>query len=139
MICTFFGHRDTSTVIKEKVRAAILELLQQEQDIEFCVGNNGSFDFIVQGVLKELKKSGVFLKYKIVLSALGEKALGGEQEVTFFPEGLEKALPKFAISKRNEWLIKNANVAIVRVGFSASNTYKWVEKARKKGMQIIYL
>ena len=139
MVCTFFGHRDTPDAMREKVKAAILGLLREEQDVEFYVGNNGSFDFVVQDVLSELKRRGFYLRYKIVLSFLGEKALGGEQEATFFPEGLENSLPKFAISRRNEWLIKNANAAIVYFDFQASNSYKWIEKARKRGIKILYL
>ena len=45
----------------------------------------------------------------------------------------------FAISKRNEWMIKNSDVAVVYLLDTATNTAKWIERARKKGLEIINL
>ena len=133
MNCTFFGHRDAPYVLKSKVKKTILEL--KSNDIElFYVGNNGNFDLLVQEVLEELG-----VEYQIVLSRINEEAISGNQENTFFPEGLEFALPKFAISKRNEWLLKNSSIVISYCKNSYSNVYKWLEKARKIGLDIISL
>lgn len=115
-----------------------MELIEKEKTVKFYVGNNGKFDLIVQCVLREMIKEGAAIEYRIVLSRMGEMALSKEQDVTVFPEGLEKSLPKFAISNRNEWLIKQADVVIACVNFEVSNSFKWVEKARKRGAKIIY-
>ncbi len=138
MICTFFGHRDTHESIRACVKKLISELIEKEKTVRFYVGNNGKFDYIVQCVLRELISEGASLEYDIVLSRLGEKALNGEQGATIFPEGLESSLPKFAISNRNEWLIKQADIVIACVSFKTSNSYRWVEKAQKRGVRIIY-
>ena len=138
MICAFFGHRDANERIGVRVKRLVLELIEKEKTVKFYVGNNGKFDYIVQCVLREMKKEGVALEYRIVLSRIGETALSKEQDVTIFPEGLERSLPKFAISNRNEWLIKQADVVIACVKFEASNSFKWVERARKRGAKIIY-
>ncbi|MBQ3483239.1 MAG: hypothetical protein IJA78_03590 [Clostridia bacterium] len=140
MICTFFGHKDTPIYeIRSALKAVISELIDKTGVLTFYVGNNGNFDFAVQSILKELASEKENIKYSIVLSFIGEHALSGDQDVTVFPEGLEKTPPRFAISKRNEWLIQNSDLVIAYTKYSFSNSCKWVEKAKKRGLTVINL
>ena len=137
MNCIFFGHRDAPCSIKGALKKTILSLLDEGVEC-FYVGNNGQFDFFAQVVLKEISAQRD-IKYAIVLSRINESAIGGEQEKTLFCEGMESALPRFAVSKRNEWLVKNASVVVAYVTNPYSNSHAWVEKARKRGAKIINL
>ena len=139
MNCAFFGHRNAPSEIKILLKEAILHLIQTEGVRNFFVGNNGNFDFYVQCVLKELKDEGLDICFDIVLSRLGEIALSENQSETIFPEELESVLPKFAISKRNDWLIKNSSFVITYMTHTFSNSYRWIQKASRKGIKIIYL
>lgn len=139
MNCAFFGHRNAPSEIKILLKEAILHLIQTEGVHNFFVGNNGNFDFYVQCVLKELKDEGLDICFDIVLSHLGEIALSENQSETIFPEGLETVLPRFAISKRNDWLIKNSSFLIAYVTYTFSSSYQWMQKAAKKGLKIINL
>ena len=138
MICTFFGHRDAPIDLKGNIKKAITNLIENGI-VDFYVGNNGNFDFLVQAVLLELLNENKSINCRIVLSYLGESALCGNQELTIFPEELDGVIRKFAIPKRNEYLIKKSTVVVCYVENSFSNSYKWVEKARKKGHRIINL
>ncbi len=137
MNCTFFGHHDAPEHIKPKLKETILNIFDRGVS-SFYVGNNGRFDFLVQEALNELNKS-YSIKYSIILSYLNEKAIIGNQENTLYPEELEGVYQRFAISKRNEWLLKKSSIIIAYVQNSFSNAYKWIEKARKKGLIIINL
>ena len=139
MRCILFGHRNAPESVLGTLRDVILSLVREGGECEFFVGNNGNFDYFSQCVLRDAHKSGVPLRYGIVLSFLGERALSGEQGATVFPEGLEQALPKFAISKRNEWLIKNADCAVVYVKNKISNCGKLLEKTLARGIRIIHI
>mgnify|MGYP003304176659 CR=1 FL=1 len=101
------------------------------------MGNNGNFDLLAQAVLLELLKENKGISCRIVLSYLGERALCGHQELTVFPEELAGVMKKFAIVKRNEYLLKKASVVIAYSKHSFSNSYKWIENARKRGLTII--
>lgn len=138
MKCAFFGHRDAPSSIKPRLDEAIFNLISNGVD-EFYVGNNGNFDLIVQNTLLNMIEKGERLKLRIVLSRIGEIALSKYQEYTIFPEGQEEALPKFAISKRNEWIINKADILIVYSRNSFSNTWKIIKKAETKGKRIIKL
>ena len=74
-----------------------------------------------------------------MLSYIGEKPLCSKIKNTLFPSGQETALPRYAISKRNEWLLEQADVMIVYLNNKISNTYKYVRRAEKKGIRIINL
>ena len=99
----------------------------------FPVGNNGNFDFYAQCLLRELKNEGFKINFSIVLSRLGELSVSKNQSDTIFPEEPENGLPKFAISKRNEWLIKKSSFLITYTKHKFSNSQKWLEQAIKKG------
>ena len=136
MICTFFGHKNAGSDVKEKIKHTV-ESLIDDGVLDYYVGNNGNFDYYVQAVLAEIMKKNEEVRLTVVLSHLDERAMVADQECTLFPEGLEIALPRFAISKRNDWLIKNSQIAVIYVNNSFSNSYKLMEKARKKGLEII--
>ncbi len=138
MNCTFFGHRDAPSFIKPKLKEAILKLLDAGVE-HFYVGNNGSFDLLVQVSLSEIAKEIPHIKYSIVLSYIDELAISENQEATIFPEGQELAYPKFAISKRNEWLLDNSYYVIAYAKNTCSNTHKIIERAKRKGLIVINL
>ena len=103
MICTFFGHKNAPVSIKEILKNEILRLVD-EGCVEFYVGNNGNFDYYVQEILSDISKTRSDVKFSVVISYLNERVMNKIDDLSLFPEGLEKALPRFAINKRNEWL-----------------------------------
>ncbi len=137
MNCTFFGHKNAPASLTYEIEEKIISLI----DIgvkNFYVGNNGRFDYLVQAVLKGLSHS-YDINYSIVLSRIDEVSLFGEQSKTIFPAELDFSIPKFAVSKRNEWMIKTCDFAIVYVENRYSNSYKWMQRSHKKGLKIINL
>ncbi len=140
MSCTFFGHRDVAPQqIKEPLKQAILDLITVENIKSFYVGNSGRFDALVQCVLKEIHQIRKDIEYTIVLSYIGEKALSGEQQMTLLPEGLETAPRRFALVKRNEWMLAHSAWAVVYVRYSFSNCAKWAQRAIKKGIRVKFI
>ena len=139
MVCTFFGHKDSPYYLKEELKNVILQLIEERGVKNFYVGNNGNFDYLVQLVLKEISYDRDDIDFCIVLSYLGEKALSNAQKHTVFPEELEFSVPRFAISKRNEWMLKQASITVVYVNHRFSNAHKWLEKASAKGLEVINL
>lgn len=138
MICTFFGHKNAPVSIKEILKNEILRLVD-EGCVEFYVGNNGNFDYYVQEILSDISKTRSDVKFSVVISYLNERVMNKIDDLSLFPEGLEKALPRFAINKRNEWLIKKSDIAIVYVKNTFTNSYKLMVKAIKKGIMVINL
>ena len=137
MYCTFFGHREAPLSLKDEVKKAVEDLFLKCNIKDFCVGNNGNFDYIVQSVLQNLIDEGLEIDYIIYTSRIDELALNKHQEKTIFPEGLETTPKRFAIVRRNDLLIKKSNYLICYVNHIASNSYKLRKKAEKYGLIII--
>ena len=139
MNCILFGHADVLNLNTDRLKKEILTLWQKYHDVEFLVGNNGSFDYACQNVLEETRREVQSLSYTIVLSHINEIPLNSRSESSIFPEELSTALPRFAISKRNNWMIKHADFAICYVSRIASNSYKIFNKLSRKGISVINL
>ena len=140
MVCTFIGHRDTSmtATLRKQLQDAIITLINHGVKL-FYVGNNGSFDLLVQDVLLKVVQSYPSVRFDVVLSAINEKPLIEKDCSTIFPEELELVPKRFAISKRNDYMIKHASFIISYVSHPFSNSIKFIEKAQQRGCTIINL
>ena len=136
--CCFFGHREVTHNIRPKLTEIIEKLMVDEGVTEFYVGHQGQFDSMVFSVLKELKSRYPQIRYTVVLAYMPDKhikELYGED--TLFPDGLETVPKRFAISKRNDWMIIHSDVAVCYVHKITAGAAKFKEKAESKGLRVI--
>ena len=136
--CCFFGHREVTHNIKDKLIAIIEKLITEDNVTEFYVGHQGQFDWMVYSVLKELKAKYPQIRYTVVLAYMPDeyiRELYGED--TLFPDGLENVPKKFAISKRNDWMIQQSEIAVCYVHKITGGAAKFREKAEKKVLKVI--
>ena len=136
--CCFFGHREVIHNIRDKLTSIIENLITEDNVTEFYVGHQGQFDSMVYSVLKELKVKYHQIRYTVVLAYMPDehiKELYGED--TLFPDGLESVPKKYAISKRNDWMIQQSGYAVCYVYSITGGAANFNEKAEKKGLKII--
>ena len=136
--CCFFGRREVTHNIRDKLTAIIENLITETGVTEFYVGHQGQFDSMVYSVLKELKAKYPHIRYTVVLAYMPDehiKEVYGED--TLFPDGLEFVPKKFAISKRNDWMIRQSGFAVCYVHKITGGAAKFREKAEKKGIRVI--
>lgn len=140
--CTFFGHRIINKDIKDLLTRQIDILIAEHGVNVFYVGNNGQFDHLVAAVLRELKSRNPQISYSIVLAYLPEREKEYNQlsyTETIYPEGLEYTPPRFAISKRNQWMVQQSDYVIAYVEHSIGGAAQFTEYARKKHKTVINL
>ena len=134
----FFGHREVTHNIRPKLIAIIENLITETGVTEFYVGHQGQFDSMVYSVLKELKVKYPHIRYIVVLAYMPDsyiKEVYGED--TLFPDGMENVPKKYAISKRNDWMIQHSDYAVCYVHKITGGAAKFREKAEKRRLQII--
>ncbi len=141
-VCTFFGHRDCPGSIREKLSQVIWELIVNENVRLFYLGNQGYFDQMVLGVLRELKKQFdcPHFDYAVVLAYLPGKAHTEPvylPEETLYPEGIEKIHPRYALSWRNEWMLRQADTVMAFVEHDWGGAAKFVARARYLGKRVV--
>lgn len=137
--CTFFGHRYISDEIEEILTSLLIKLIENDVSI-FYVGSQGDFDHTVIKILKCLKIKYPHISYYIVLAylhATKDNYYFDYFENTLYPEGLEFVPQKYAIVKRNQWMIEKSDYVIVYVNQTFSNASKFKALAEKKGKNVI--
>ena len=134
--CTFFGHRDCPSSIKEKLYEEIERLIDEKGADTFCGGTHGNFDRMAYATLVELHKRYQHIKIYRVLAYM-PKPGDNDTADTIVPEGIENAHPRYAIVYRNNWMIDHSDYVIAYVTHTFGGAYQSVERARKKGKIII--
>jgi len=138
--CTFFGHKEVSADIRPKLEAEICSLIETKQVSNFYVGNNGGFDQMVYSTLKKLKQQYPHISFSVVLAYFPtkkEEYSYYEENETMVPDGVENGPLRFAISRRNNWLIEQADYVITHVTHSWGGAAQFKEKAEKKNKIVI--
>lgn len=138
MTCTFFGHKDCPSYIYDRVYAAIEELIEHSEVDCFLVGEEGGFDRTVQRALFEIKK-----KYPQIV-CLAVKAYYDPKKKddpglleSIYPECLSGVPKRFAIDRRNRYMIERSEVVITYVRTSIGGAAKFVEIAVRKKKRVI--
>ena len=138
MTVTFFGHRDTPDTVESILERTLIELIERKGARLFYVGNHGSFDSMVLRVLHRLGKTYPDIKCLTVLAYMpsekGEYAFG-----TIFPEGLETVPRRYAIDRRNRWMVNRADVVVAYVRHSAGGAATFCDLALRKRKTVINL
>lgn len=140
--CTFFGHRLAPVDIEPQLQEVLADLVTNEKVDTFYVGTNGNFDFLVRRNLKRLKLLYPHIKYFAVLAYLPkEKSYSVDYDYsdTIYPEGIEKGPPRFAICRRNEWMLKRSDFVVTYVTHTSGGAVKYKERAEKRGKRVINL
>ena len=146
MIIAFAGHSfvDEKNSVKEIVKEQILKNLADEGSVTCYWGGYGDFDELCACASRELKKEydGIKLVYVTPYLSLSEQEkikkmqIGGLIDTSIYPP-IENVPPRFAISKRNEWMMMNADLIIAYINRSYGGAYKSLQLARRKNKKII--
>ena len=139
--CTFFGHRDSPSSIRGVLSAEIEQLINEKDVNTFYVGTQGSFDRMAYAALVDLRKQYQHMKIYRVLAYMPKLSdIAQDRSVlddTILPEGIEKVHPRYAIPHRNNWMIDHSEYVIAYVTHTFGGAYQSVERAKKKGIEII--
>lgn len=148
MIISFTGH--SRIPFGNQVKAAIIEqlrhVLKKNEPTVCYLGGYGDFDLICASACRELKieYDRIELVYVSPYMTQSEQAKikslldMGLYDASVYPP-LESVPPKFAISKRNEWMMTNADVVIAYVNHSSGGAYRSLKVAKAKGKIIVNL
>ena len=135
--CTFFGNRDASSDIIPSLRKIIFTLIKYKKVKRFYVGNQGQFDSITISVLTELEQE-YDIHFSIVLAYLPQvQAPLLDMSHTILPSGLESVHPRYAIDRRNRWMLDQCDYVVTYVRNPVGGAAKFKEIAFKRGKTVI--
>ena len=148
MIIAFAGHSFISSFerTKEMVKEQIRNSIAYEKKAIFYLGGYGDFDEVCAYACRELKQEFDFIERIYVTPYISlieqgkikEMQNQGLCDMSIYPP-IEKVPPRFAISKRNEWMMEKADLVIAYVKRDYGGAYKSLEFAKRKKKKIINL
>ena len=143
MIITFCGHSNClfSYDVKEQLKNILIDEINKNPTCKFYLGGYGDFDGLCLRMLKDLKTDFPEIELIFITPYLDknysklEFAKNHYDGVIFPP--LESVPRKFAILKRNEWMVEQADLVIAYVKYSWGGAAKALEYAKRKKERII--
>ena len=137
MTVTFCGHADL--IDSEDVRVWLKEtvegLIHRGAD-DFLLGGYGRFDACAASVVWELKKQYPGIHSTLVLPYLDRKVDATKYDNTLYPP-LENVPRRFAISKRNEYMVNKADIVVAYVTHGWGGAATTLAYAKRKKKEII--
>ena len=140
-----FGHRDFNEYrILDKYLGPILkELLRTKPYVEIYIGRNGEVDIYAATVVKSIQNAiGKANSELICVLPYPEKDMEYYEsyyDSVIIPECVEETHPKGAITKRNRWMVEQADLFICYVEHERGGAYTALKYAKTLEKEIINL
>ena len=146
MTITFAGHAVifSDKNIKEMVKEQIRNNIADVELVTCYIGGYGDFDKTCACACKELKKEYVNIEIVYVTPYISlseqlkikEMKSCGLCDTSIYPP-IENAPLRFAIAKRNEWMMANSDLIIAYVNHNYGGAYKSLQAAKRRKKKII--
>ena len=142
MRVTFFGHADFFE--EERYEEILLNLLEEKcngKEVSFYLGENGTFDRFAYTCAKKYKSKHPTAKLIFVTPYIEQAYLSARApsyDETVFPN-IESTPYPYRIPKRNEYMVKSADLIITYVKRETGGAYKTLKFAKKENKPVINL
>lgn len=139
MIVTFCGHRDfVETAEAENQLTMFLEKYARENVRLVCYnGGYGNFDYFAAKCVQRMQEQYSNIRNCLVLPYIDQPFLERIEifknhfDETIYPP-LESVPRKYAIIRRNEWMVDSADIVIAYVTYSWGGAARTLEYAKRK-------
>ena len=138
MTITFCGHSNFSfdNTVKEKLKELLLQEIRKNPACKFYLGGYGDFDSLCLNILKEIKAAFPAIELLFITPYLNDNYSKLETAKLYYDgiiyPPLENVPRQFCISKRNEWMVNEADFLIAFVKYSWGGAAKTLEYAKRK-------
>ena len=140
-----FGHRDFDghKTLDERLYPLLCDLILNNPFVEIYVGRNGEFDVfaasVVKRVQRKLGKDNNELSCVLPYHTKDTEHLEHYYDRIIIPECVVGSHPKSAITKRNRWMVEQADLFICYLERDNGGAYSAMKYAKKLNKRIINL
>lgn len=140
MLVTFCGHSTLPNSVDVAASlAVVIKDLIAEGATEFYFGGYGEFDSLAARVVRDAKDSHPDIRSTLVVPYIDREINPSLYDGSVYPP-LESVPRRFAISKRNEWMIDQADVVVSGVTHDwggAAATLKYAQRKKKRIISVV--
>ena len=134
MVVTFCGHRqvENEDQVRQWLENAVDSLIREGVDV-FYLGGYGEFDRMALSVVNKTKEAHPDVRAILVLPYLDRSMDLDAYDGSVYPP-LEKVPRRYAISRRNRWMVDQADVVVAYVIHEwggAATTLRYAEAKKK--------
>ena len=140
---SMFGHRDFNghRQLEERLIPILRDLIRKKKFIEIYMGRDGEFDTYAATLVKRVQKD--YDDYhSIEVNLVLPYPKKDMEDFEKYYDRVDipiSAHPKLAITKRNEWMVEQADLVICYIERESGGAYKAVQYAKKLDKEIINL
>ena len=127
----FYGDEDVKRWLRDTVEALILRGAD-----DFLLGGYGGFDACAASVVWAFKKKYPTIRSTLVLPYLDRTVDASKYDGTLYPP-LENVPRRYAISKRNEYMVNEADIVVAYVTNDWGGAATTLAYAKRKKKEII--
>ena len=137
MIVTFCGHREVfdPETVGVWLNKTVEELIREGADC-FYLGGYGQFDALAAVAVRKQKERSPRIRSVLVLPYLDRKYDVSDYDETVYPP-IESVPKRYAVLRRNEYMIDRSDVVIAFVTHSFGGAYKTLCYAKRKQKRIV--
>lgn len=141
MIVSFCGHSTyVSNTGDEEEVLAVLERHVGDEPCDFFLGEYGGFDAFAYGCARKFREKHPDSKVLFVTPYLSQERMKfqeGRFDGVIYPP-LESVPPKYAISRRNKWIVERSDLIFAYITHEYGGAYAMYRYAKRKG-KIVYM
>ena len=139
MRVTFCGHRhmQITSEIAESLKNIIYSLIE-EGATEFYLGGYGEFDALCARTVRDAKKIYPHITSTLVIPYIDREFSSSLYDDSVYPP-LESVPRRFAISRRNKWMVECADVVVSYVIHDFGGAAATLNHANRKNKRVISL
>ena len=139
MTVTFCGHSQVAdpATVADRLTAIIEELIAEGAD-DFLLGGYGEFDGMAARAVRNAKVIHPQIRSELVIPYIDRDFDPALYDGSVYPS-LEIVPRRYAISKRNEWMVDNSDVVVACVTHGwggAATTLKYAQRKKKRIISI---
>lgn len=127
----FYGDEDVKRWLRDTVEALILRGAD-----DFLLGGYGGFDACAASVVWALKKKYPTIRSTLILPYLDRTVDASKYDGTLYPP-LENVPRRYAISRRNEYMVNEADIVVAYVTHGWGGAATTLAYAKRKKKEII--
>lgn len=143
MIISFFGHRDFfDENIKREDVVSLIESKAKEEPVDFYLGQYGEFDAFAYDCAKLYKEKHPTAKLYFITPYIHPNYSRLKDKERFdgiiYPE-IENAPKRYAISRRNKWIVEHSNFILFYIIYSFGGAITALKHAENNNIPYINL
>ena len=139
MTVSFFGHRklDERAEVEKRLTDCVIQLLESGET-DFLLGDYGEFDRLCATVLHGQRAHFPQMRLIYVQAYLDRRPEQDYFDEMIYPP-LEEAPKRYAILRRNEWIVEQSDVVVIYCRTSYGGAATAALYAKRKGRNILFL